>query len=213
MSDATRQDIQIRALAFNSNAALMSGMENTMPIIGGEIIPLEFMPDHMICGGYGGEYLLVEREGGVFDQSPAPLFLRDKTVFKGTARYDGQPISGEAFVAATYDNTEVPTKLDFAPDYANTPINALVVTSAAGGSGKTKLSVAGMVNSGNKLMAYVGYPVSINKGDKPSKEFAEIKSGVTAIDAPTGSGATVVELDAAGKIISVGYCASVQAGA
>ena len=213
VNDATRQDIQIRALAFNSNAALLSGVENTMPVIGGEIITLEFMPDHMIVGGYGGEYLLVEREGGTFGSSDAPLYLQDKTVFKGTARYDGQPISGEAFVAVTYDNTEVTTKLDFAPDYANTAINSLVVTSAAGGSGKTKLTVAGMVSGTNKLMAYVGYPVSINKGDEPGKEFAEIKSGVTAIGAATGSGATVVELDAAGKIISVGYCASVQAGA
>lgn len=213
VNDATRQDIQIRALAFNSNAALLSGVENTMPVIGGEIITLEFMPDHMIVGGYGGEYLLVEREGGTFGSSDAPLYLQDKTVFKGTARYDGQPISGEAFVGVTYDNTEVTTKMDFVPDYANTPINSLVVTSAAGGSGKTKLTVAGMVSGTNKLMAYVGYPVSINKGDKPGKEFVEIKSGVTAIDAATGSGATVVELDAAGKIISVGYCASVQAGA
>ena len=212
MNDLTRQDVQIRALAFNSNAALMSGMENTMPVIGGEIITLEFMPDHMIAGGYAGEYLLVEREGGTFASSDAPLFLLDKTVFKGTARYDGQPVSGEAFVGVTYDNTAVTTAMTFATDYANTPANALIVTSASGGTGKTKLTVAGMVNASNKLMAFIGAPASIAKGCKPGKEWTEITSGVTAIDATTGMGATVVELDDEGKVISIGYLASVTAG-
>lgn len=213
MNDLTRQDLQIRALAFNSNAALMSGMENAMPVIGGEIVTLEFMPDHMVVGGFGGEYLLAERDGGTFGSSDLPLFLQDKTVFKGTARYDGQPISGEAFVALTYDNTEVLTAMSFKPDYANTAPNALVVTSAAGGAGQTKLSVAGVVNSGNKLMALVGAPAAIAKGSVPGKGWIEIKSGSTAISATTGMGATVVELDADGKVISIGYCASVTAGA
>ena len=213
MNDLTRQDLQIRALAFNSNAALMSGMENTMPVIGGEIVTLEFMPNHMVVGGYAGEYLLAERDGGTFGSSDAPLFLQDKTVFKGTARYDGQPISGEAFVGLTYDNTEPLTKMDFKPDYANTAANALVVTSAAGAAGKTRLTVAGAVNATNKLMAIVGAPASISKGDVPGKDWTVIKSGATDIAATTGMGATVVELDEAGKVISIGYCASVTAGA
>lgn len=212
MNDLTRQNIQIRALAYNANAALMSGLENTMPVIGGEIITLEFMPNHMIVGGYAGEYLLVEREGGTFASSDAPLFIQDKTVFKGTARYDGQPVSGEAFVAATYDNTDVTTSMTFATDYANTPANALVVTSASGGSGKTVLTVAGAVSASNKLMAFVGAPASIVKGMTPGKEWTAIVSGTTAIAAASGSGATVVELDAGGKVISIGYCASITAG-
>lgn len=213
MNDLTRQDILIRALAFNANAALLSGIENTMPVVGGEIVTLEFMPDHMVVGGYGAEYLLVEREGGTFASSDAPMFLQDKTAFKGTARYDGQPISGEAFIGMTYDNTAVTTKMDFTADYANTPANALIVTSAAGDSGKTKLTVAGAVNASNVLKALVGAPASIVKGDNPGTEWTEIKSGSTGIDATTGMGATVVELDSNGKVISIGYCASVTAGA
>ena len=213
MNDATRQDILIRALSFNANAALMSGIENTMPVVGGEIITLEFMPDHMVVGGYGDEYLLVERDGGTFASSDAPLFIQDKTVFKGTARYDGQPASGEAFDALTYDNTVPLTKMDFANDYANTSPNALIITSAAGASGQTKLTVAGAVSASNKFMAVVGAPVAIAKGMVPGKEWTEIKSGSTAISATTGMGATVVELDKDGKVISIGYCASVTAGA
>lgn len=213
MNDFTRQDIQIRALAFNANAALMSGIENSMPVIGGEIITLEFMPNHMVVGGFGGEYLLVEREGGNFGSHDGPLYIQDKTVFKGTARYDGQPASGEAFVAFTYDNTAPLTKMSFAKDYANTSANALIVTSAAGGSGKTKLTVAGTVNSANTLKAFIGAPASITAGSIPGAGWTEITSGVTAIAAATGTGATVVELDDDGKVISIGYCASVTAGA
>lgn len=212
MNDLTRQDILIRALAFNSNAALMSGIENTMPVVGGEIITLEFMPDHMVVGGYGDEYLLVERDGGTFASSDAPLFLMDKTAFKGTARYDGQPISGEAFVALTYDNTPVTTVLDFATDYVNTSPNALIVTSAAGAAGTTKLTVAGAMNASNKLKAFIGAPASIVKGDTPGKGWVTIVSGTTEIPATTGMGATVVELDENGKVISIGYCSSVTAG-
>lgn len=213
MNDLTRQDVQIRALAFNSNAALLSGVENTMPVVGGEIITLEFMPDHMIVGGYAGEYLLVEREGGTFASSSEALFLQDKTAFKGTARYDGQPVSGEAFVGITYDNTEVTTKMNFATDYANTPANALIVTASAGAAGMTKLAVAGVVSASNKLMAFIGAPVTVTKGSVPGKDWTAIKSGTTEIAATTGMGATVVELDEEGKVISIGYCASVTAGA
>ena len=213
MNDATRQDVLIRALAFNANAALMSGIENTLPVVSGEIITLEFMPDHMIVGGFGGEYLLVERDGGTFGSSDAPLYIQDKTVFKGTARYDGQPVSGEAFVAFTYDNTEPLTKMSFAADYANTSANALIVTSAAGGSGKTILTVAGMVNSENTLKAMIGAPASVVGGDVLSGTgWVDIVSGTTAVAAASGTGATVVELDADGKVISIGYCASVTAG-
>lgn len=212
MNDLTRQDIQIRALSFNANAALMSGIENTMPVVGGEIITLEFMPDHMVVGGYANEYLLVEREGGTFASSDAPLFLHDKTVFKGTARYDGQPISGEAFVGLTYDNTVPVTKLSFATDYANTSPNALIVTSAAGSAGQTVLTVAGAVSVSNKLMAFIGAPVAIAMGAVPGKGWTVIKSGATSIAATTGMGATVVELDEEGKVISIGYCSSVTAG-
>ena len=115
-------------------------------------------------------------------------------------------------MAMTYDNTAPLTKMDFAADYANTSPNALIVTSAAGGSGQTKLTVAGMVSASNKLMAFIGAPASIAKGCKPGKEWTEIKSGSTVIAATTGMGATVVELDDKGKVISIGYCASVTAG-
>lgn len=212
VNDATAKDLKIRAMEFNANAALVAGMENQMPIIGGEIVTLDFIPDNMIVGGYLSEYLLAEREGSSFAVSEHVRFLEDQTAFRGTARYDGQPVSGEAFVALTYDNTNVTTELSFAAGYANTTPNSLIVTSAAGGAtGETKLTVAGAVNAGNKLMAFVGAPVSIGMGDVPGKGWVTIVSGTTNLAAATGSGATVVELDGSGKVISIGYIASVTA--
>lgn len=212
MNDMTAKDLKIRAMEFNANAALVAGLENQMPVIGGEIVTLDFIPDNMIVGGYLSEYLLAEREGSSFAVSEHVRFLEDQTAFRGTARYDGQPISGEAFVAMTYDNTNVTTELSFAADYANTTPNSLVITSAMGSSsGKTKLTVAGAVNAANTFKAFVGAPAAIGMGEIPGNGWTTIKSGTTQLDAATGSGVTVVELDKNGKVISIGYLASVTA--
>ena len=115
VNNSTRDDLLIKALGIDAAAAIVAGMQDTMPILGGDIITLEFMPDAMVVGGALGAYTLVEREDGTFGFSDLPLFIQDKTVFKGTARYDGQPLFGEDFVAGTYDNTDVTTEVDFAP--------------------------------------------------------------------------------------------------
>ena len=60
-------------------------------------------------------------------------------------------------------------------------------------------------------MAFVGAPAAVSRGDVPDGKWETIVSGTTAIKTPTGSGVTVVELDDAGRVISVGYCASVTA--
>lgn len=64
MNEATRVELMIKAMEFDSAAALVSGMDYAMPVIGGDIVTLEFMPDHEIAGGYLDTYLLVERDGG-----------------------------------------------------------------------------------------------------------------------------------------------------
>ena len=115
MNRTTRDDLLIRSLGIDAAAAIVAGMQDTMPILGGDIITLEFMPDNMVVGGAPEAYTLVERDGGTFAYSDLPLFIQDKTVFKGTARYDGQPLFGEDFVACTYDNTDVTTDMTFAP--------------------------------------------------------------------------------------------------
>lgn len=116
----THIDLQAKALAFNSAAALTAGITSEMPVVGGQIVELDFVPDSQIIGGYMDLYLLAEREGTTLEQSTEVKFIEDQTAFKATARYDGKPVRGEAFVIVRYDNTAATTSLTFASDAANT---------------------------------------------------------------------------------------------
>ena len=124
MNTQTYRILQSKAINFNAAGVVVAGVQNTMPVIGGEAVLLDFIPNNHIIGGYGSLYLLAERAGVQLAQSEHVQFIQDNTVFKGTARYDGRPIFGEAFVGITIDqgaNPQVPDPSDvvFAPDIAN----------------------------------------------------------------------------------------------
>lgn len=124
MSSTTYKELQAKALMFNANGTILSGQTNTMPIVGGDIVELDFIPENVVIGGYGSLYLLAERAGGEFASSEHAQFIEDNTVFKGTARYDGRPVFGEAFVALNIsqaDLAEAPAAdaVTFAHDVAN----------------------------------------------------------------------------------------------
>ena len=211
MNRNTHLDIMSKGLAFTSAGTLVAALGNQMPVESGDIIELEFMPDNEIVGGFMDLFLLVEREGGAISMSDQVFFLQDKTVYKGTARYDGQPIIGEAFVAINYSNVDVTTEISFAPDYANAELNSLICTAAAGSSGKTKVTVAGPVSGSNKLM-YKATPTGkdIAVGAKPSG-YTQFTSGSTEIAAATGTTLSIIEVDADGLIISAGWVSAVAA--
>ncbi|MBR5287232.1 MAG: Ig-like domain-containing protein [Clostridia bacterium] len=69
------------------------------------------------------------------------LFLQDQTAFKGTARYDGRPLAGEAFVIVNYNNQAPTTSKSFANDDANdvTEIRLNTHTAAITGTGTYQL--------------------------------------------------------------------------
>jgi len=142
MNRKTHLDILAKALAVNANGAYVAGT-NLMPILGGEVVEFEDdeMQDYEIIGGFGGNYLLAERAGIEFDSSKDFMFLQDETVFKGTARYDGRPLAGEAFVIVNYANTSPTTTADFAPDDANSvqSIQLNTHTGSIAGTGTLKL--------------------------------------------------------------------------
>ena len=122
MNEATYTKLVSNALTINAAGAIVTGMNKTMPVIGGDIETLEFIPDGVIVGGYGDLYLLAERAGASMAQSEHYRFVEDQTVFKGTARYDGLPVIAEGFVAIGINGT-APTAdaVTFVPDKANTP--------------------------------------------------------------------------------------------
>lgn len=115
----THVALQCKALAFDGAAALTAGVTSEMPIIGGKIVELDFVPDNEIIGGYMDLYLLAEREGTTLEQSREVKFIEDQTAFKASARYDGKPVRGEAFVVVRYDDVAPVTSVTFAADSAN----------------------------------------------------------------------------------------------
>lgn len=119
MNRKTRMNLMSKAVGFNAAGAIVAGQMNTMPIEGGEIIELPFIPDNDIVGGFGDLYLLAERAGGQISSSEHVRFIEDQTVFKGTARYDGAPAMPAGFIVVNIANAAPTTSVNFPTDAAN----------------------------------------------------------------------------------------------
>lgn len=119
MNEGTLNTLKSEAMGFNAAGAIVSGMENTMPVVGGAVEVLNFIPDNVIIVGYFGLYLLAERAGAKFAESEHVYFIQDQTVFKGTARYDGTPVIPEAFAAIGIEGVTPNATMTFPSDTAN----------------------------------------------------------------------------------------------
>ena len=92
----------------------------TMPVLGGAVEELEFIPDNVIIGGYGELYLLCERAGTDIAVSDQYRFIEDQTVYRATARYDGMPVIAEGFVVIGLSGaTPTADAVTFTEDKAN----------------------------------------------------------------------------------------------
>ena len=224
MNRKTHLHILAKALAFNAQAALVASTD-LFPIIGGTIVEFEDgeIPDNWIAGGFGANYLLIERAGVRFANSDIPMFLQDQTLFKATARYDGKPIFGEAFVVVRFDNTAPATSDTFPVDWANTDLNELTITAAASGSniGKTVLTVTDYLASESPVLYYKLGTQKVEAGEiiavSGTGAWSSLTSGTTEITAAAGKKITVVELNAAaasgGVVVSAGVVASIPKAA
>lgn len=203
MNRKTHIRLMSKALAFNAAAAITAGISNTFPIVGGDIVELEFMADNDIAGGFGSLMRMAEREGLAIASSDIPFFLRNMTVYRSIGRYDGKPARGEAFVMVNFHNTAPRTSISFAPDYANSQIGTLIVTTAAGTTnGKSVVTVAG---NGSGVLKYQvgGQAIAVSNGETLGKGWTELPANKT-IDGTTGQTVTVVEVDGNGRAIAVG---------
>ena len=132
MNKTTKNYLTAQAMSVNANGAIVSGFENTMPVIGGQIEELDFIPNYVIIAGHFDDYLLAERAGKKFAQSEHAFFLQDQTAFKGTARYDGKPVIAEAFaVIGVNDAVPAAGSVGFAANNANTPDAVMLSQSSA----------------------------------------------------------------------------------
>lgn len=114
MNETTYTKVVAEAMAIDAGGAIVSGVNGTMPVLGGVIEVLNFVPDNVIIGGYFDLYILGERRGPKFGTSEHVRFLQDQTVEKGTARYDGGPAIAEAFVAIGINGTTPTAAMTFA---------------------------------------------------------------------------------------------------
>ena len=120
MNDVTYKKIVAEAVEVNSAGAIVAGVNGQMPVVGGDIEVLNFIPNDVIIFGYFDLYLLAERAGRQFASSEHVRFLADQIVYKGTARYDGAPIIAEAFgVVALNGATVSASGVTFPQDTAN----------------------------------------------------------------------------------------------
>lgn len=118
MNERTYTTLMANAVEVDSAGAIVAGVNGRMPVAGGVIEVLNFVPNNTIICGYFDLYLLAERGTVSVAQSEHARFIEDRTVFKGTARYDGQPVIAEAFVAIGLGGTPT-ASMTFAPDTAN----------------------------------------------------------------------------------------------
>lgn len=120
MNETTYTKIKVEAMNFNAAGAIVSVQDGTMPVAGGDIIVLsdDVIPDNNIVAGYGELYLLAERAGSEFARSDEYRFAEDQVAFKGTARYDGEPVIAEGFIAIGL-GAAPQTSMTFVGDTAN----------------------------------------------------------------------------------------------
>lgn len=119
MNELTYTNLVAASVSVDASGAIVAGVNGQMPVIGGNIEVLDFIPDNVIIGGYFDLYLLAERAGAKFMTSEHVRFLQDQTVLKANARYDGTPAIAEAFVAIGLNAVTPNATMSFAADTAN----------------------------------------------------------------------------------------------
>ena len=141
MNETTYTYLMGQAMSVNAAGGIVTAVDGTMPVIGGIIEVLDFVPDYQVISGYFDLYLLAERAGQKFASSEHVKFLADQTVFKGTARYDGLPVIAEGFVLQAVNSQSAVTSKSFPDDGANSvqSIRLNTNTAAIVGTGTVQL--------------------------------------------------------------------------
>lgn len=119
MSQGTYMKLKQELISINAVGALVTGADMIMPVLGGAVELLDFVPAGNIIGGWGQDYKLIRRRGIQIAASEHAQFVEDNTLYKCTSRWDGMPIAGEAFAIFSLTTTAAATTVTFATDTAN----------------------------------------------------------------------------------------------
>lgn len=193
MNKTTKNYLTSQAMSVNASGAIVSGFENTMPVIGGTVETLDFIPNYVIIAGHFDNYLLAERAGKKFAQSEHAFFLQDQTAFKGTARYDGQPVIAEAFAVIGVNGTTPDADMDFAADNANTPDAVILNKAAATVQASKSIDLkATVLAAGIPIDAEVTWTTSAaGKATVSNGKVTGVAAGDAVITATAGSASAV----------------------
>ena len=186
MNKKTAMAILSNTIGVDAQGRIVAGMANTMPVIGGEIVTVESVPDNMIVAGYYDLYTMAERAGQQFASSEHVRFLQDQTVFKGTARYDGAPAIAEAFVFIGINSTTPANSgVSFEPDDANSVQAIALNTSTLAITGTASKQLIAITSPGSGAVTWAssasGKATVDNNG-----VVTGVTSGTTTITATCG---------------------------
>ena len=145
MNETTYLYLKQQGMSINSDGNIVTAIDGRMPVVGGIVEVLDFIPNYVIIGGYFELYLLAERAGQKFASSEHAFFLQDETAFKGTARYDGLPVIAEAFVAIGVNGVTPDASMSFAADAANTVSNIILNKNSAAIAGTATVQLKATV--------------------------------------------------------------------
>ena len=145
MNETTYLYLKQQGMSIASDGSIVTAIDGRMPVVGGIVEVLDFIPNYVIIGGYFELYLLAERAGQKFASSEHAFFLQDATAFKGTARYDGLPVIAEAFVAIGVNGVTPDASMSFAADTANTVSNIILNKNSAAIAGTATVQLKATV--------------------------------------------------------------------
>lgn len=113
MNDKTYTNLLANSLNADAAGAIVAGVNGRMPVVGGDIIVLNFIPDNNIIVGYFDLYVLLERRGMTVETSEHVKFIDDQLVLRAKARMDGKPAIVGAFAGIGL-GVDPSTSVDFA---------------------------------------------------------------------------------------------------
>jgi HK97 family phage major capsid protein len=102
MNEKMYRTLKAEALEFNAAGAIVSGIDGTMPVDGGDVVVLNFVPDNNIAFGYLDLYAALIKKEMTVSVSTECKFIEDQTVIKGLMRADGKSAVVRAFGAIGY---------------------------------------------------------------------------------------------------------------
>lgn len=99
MNEKTYTTLLSNMVTVDGAGAIVAGANGKMPVVGGDIIVLNFLADNNIIVGYFDLYALLERAGITVETSEHVKFIDDQLVLRAKARMDGKPAIAGAFAA------------------------------------------------------------------------------------------------------------------